>query len=731
MKSRYGIVLAALSLAAAAWAVETKKWVVSDAAGHEKGELRNVALSSTGRVTLAPASKLLIDAGAAQVWAVAADAKGNVYTAGADGKILVSRGGAAATELATLEGGSVFALTLDVKGGVVAGVSPSGKIYRVTDAGQVSLVHETKSSYIWALAYDKAGTLYAATGEPGQIVAINAAGQSRVVLDAGESHVRSLGVDAAGNVISGTDPAGTVIRVNPKGEAFLLLQTSKREVTSVVTGADGVVYVAASGARTAAAPIAVPAVIPRPAATAAVATQPASEQQPGQAQQPQVQRTVTPAVLPGALATGGSEIYRIEADGEPKQMWSSAREIVYALAVDSKGVLYAATGNEGRVYRIDSADEHTRIADLEAPQATALVVLANGAILAATANPGQVHQLGPALAAEGVVESESFDAKAFTYWGRLDWTGAANGGQITIETRSGNDERARKFWSAWAPLNAGRIASPPARYLGWRVTMKAAGTTSPVLDKVEAVYQQKNVAPTVGPIEITPPNYKFPAASSSLTATSTLNLPAMGQAAKDDPPTPNTAPAGTATMTFDTGWQGARWKAADLNGDTLLYKVEIRGDGEQVWKLIKDDLKENRIAFETVPWADGRYLLRVTASDRQDNYPGEGLQAVAESEAFVIDNTPPEVTGLTARIEGGKLVVRFGASDAMSALQSAEMSVNGGEWTAVKPTTRITDSLRHDYAAETAKPDAAEVTVAVRVYDERDNVAVRKTVIRP
>ena len=85
--------LAVLPLAAAAWAVETKKWVVSDAAGHEKGELRNAALSSTGRVTLAPASKLLIDAGAAPVWAVAADARGNVYAAGADGKILVSRGG--------------------------------------------------------------------------------------------------------------------------------------------------------------------------------------------------------------------------------------------------------------------------------------------------------------------------------------------------------------------------------------------------------------------------------------------------------------------------------------------------------------------------------------------------------------------------------------------------------------------------------------------------------------
>jgi hypothetical protein len=59
------------------------------------------------------------------------------------------------------------------------------------------------------------------------------------------------------------------------------------------------------------------------------------------------------------------------------------------------------------------------------------------------------------------------------------------------------------------------------------------------------------------------------------------------------------------------------------------------------------------------------------------------------------------------------------------------MSINGGDWIAVKPSTRMTDSLNHEYAAETEKPAADDITVAVRVYDEHDNVAVRKTVIRP
>lgn len=720
-----------LFAAAPVRAVETKKWTVSQSRDYDEAELRNIAVSSTGRLSLAPASKVLIDSGAAQFWAVTADSRGNVYAGGADGKVHVWRNGAASV-LATLEGGAVFALTLDPKGDVVAGVSPSGKVHRISAAGQVSLVAETKSSYIWALAYDKSGTLFAATGEPGQIIAISATGQQRVALDAGEAHVRSLALDTAGNWIAGTEPGGAVIRLGPKGEAFLLLQTTKREVTSIAAAAQGVIYAAASGARSTPTAPATPIITPRPATTAAAQQTPA-QPQPGQAQQAQPQPTAIPAVTPGlSAATGGSEVYRIEADGEPRLLWTSAREIVYSLAVDAKGTLYAATGNEGRVYRIDSAAESTRIADLEAPQATSIATTTAGALLVATANPGQIHQLGPALASDGTVESAIFDARSFTYWGRLSNESQANGGSVAFETRSGNGERTQKFWSPWVATSNGRVASPPARFLAWKATLKASPSgATPFLTLAEIAYQQKNAAPEVGPIEMTPPGYKFSSSSSSLTPSATLNLTAIGQQAKDDPPSPNTAPAGTASMTYEKGTQGARWKASDANGDTLLYAVEIRGEGEKNWKHLKSDLKENRFSFDTVAWPDGRYLLRVKATDKEDNYPGEGLSAEAEGEPFIIDNTPPAIEALTASVQGAMLVVRFSAIDALSALQSAEMSINGGDWIAVKPSTRMTDALGHQYSSEADKPALDEITVAVRVYDERDNVAVRKTVIRP
>jgi hypothetical protein len=63
-------------------------------------------------------------------------------------------------------------------------------------------------------------------------------------------------------------------------------------------------------------------------------------------------------------------------------------------------------------------------------------------------------------------------------------------------------------------------------------------------------------------------------------------------------------------------------------------------------------------------------------------------------------------------------------------LDHAEYSVNGGEWFAVEPTTRLTDSTEHDYRVLLDRANQGEVTVAVRVADAFENQAVAKTVVK-
>lgn len=722
--------IAAALAGCAAYAVETKTWTLADAPVFDKGKLTGLALSSDGRLSLAPAWKELYDPAVPHLWCAARDAAGNTFAAGADGKVFRIDPAGKASLLATLDGGAVYALSAGPNQDLLAAVSPGGKIYRIAPGGQSSVFSTLPVRYIWALVRTSAGALYAATGDPGQIHRIAPDGAATVLFDAADTHVRSMTLDARGNLIAGTEPGGVVLRVTPAGQGFVLYQTAKREVTAIAAAPDGSVYAAASGNRvppTASVSTPVQMVQVQPAAPAQTQAQPPAAQPA--APRPAV---APPPAISVSSGSAGSEVYHIAPDGEPRRIWSSAVFTVYALALDPAGHPLIGTGNEGRVYRIDSPVIYTRLADAIPQQITAFASAPDGALIAVSANPGKVFQLGPRLEKSGSFESDVLDAGAFTYWGRLRHEGEVNGGAIRLDARSGNLESTEKNWSPWSPVDPAkgeRIAAPPARYLAVRATLTASPSgATPVLTLIQAAYQEKNSAPAIERIEITEPNYRFSTSSSSLSASSTLTVPPVGQAPRPQPPASpaTTTENASVTMTSEKGWIGARWRATDLNGDTLESKLEIRGAGEKQWKPLKDKLKEARYSWDSTSFADGRYLLRVTVDDAIDNYPGQQLSATAESPEFTIDNTPPQIEGLTARIEGSKILIRFHAADALTPLQSAEFSVNGGEWIAAPPSTRITDSLAHDYSVETIKGEGAEYTIAVKVTDERDNVSVRK-----
>jgi len=183
-------------------------------------------------------------------------------------------------------------------------------------------------------------------------------------------------------------------------------------------------------------------------------------------------------------------------------------------------------------------------------------------------------------------------------------------------------------------------------------------------------------------------------------------------------------------MQYEKGQVGVRWAADDPNDDDLIYKVEIRGLGESEWKLVKDKVKEKRLSWDSTAYADGEYLVRITASDAPDNPPGQELTSQLVSAPFLIDNTAPEIAGLTAVRSGAAIEAKWKAHDASSLIQSAEYSVDGGEWFVVQPTTRISDAPEQDYVLRLNQISAGEHTLAVRVTDDYDNQSVVKVVVR-
>jgi sugar lactone lactonase YvrE len=704
---------------------QTRIWTQSEYADFEKGIMKDVSLRSDGLLTLAPRFREILDTSSAYLWALARDSKGNLYTGGGPGAKLYrfSPGGEKKT-LAELDGLEIPAIAIDAQDRVYAASSPDGKVYRVSPDGKCEVFYDPKTKYIWALAFNKEGDLFVATGDHGAVYRVTPDGRGSVFYQSDETHVRSMAIDAAGNVLLGTDPGGLVVRVTPAGQGFVLYQMSKKEITAVAVAKDGSIYAAGVGSKqssSAPPPPEPPAPPPSPApsGTQALLRAPAPP----------------PASLAhsASLSVTGSDVYRIDAGGNPEKVWSHSQDIVYAIAFDAKGRVLLGSGNKGYIYRIDSDVLYTALVTAPSTQITAFQTAPDGTLYAATANVGKIYEIGPGLAREGSLESDVFDAGLFSQWGRLSFEANLNGGSISVTSRSGNLDQPEKNWSPWSPAitspKGDRTVSPPARFIQWKATLAAGGGPSPELESVDVAYLPRNAPPRIEAVEVTPPNYKFPAPALGLPPSQTLTLPPIGKSSSSASPSLS-IDLGTPSMPYAKGFIGVRWAASDENGDNLIYKVEIRGVHETNWQLLKDKVKDKYLSWDSTAFPDGEYRIRVAASDLPSNPPAEALSTSAESDPFLIDNTPPRIANLAATQTGGKLHATWSASDALSNIKKAEYSVDGGDWTMAAPVTKLSDSpdLTYDLALDNLAP--GEHTLAVRVEDDYDNQSTDKAVVR-
>jgi sugar lactone lactonase YvrE len=678
----------------------TRTWVQSDYSDFEKGQLHGLSMRSDGRLSLAPKVTELFDASSAYLWALARDSKGNLYAGGGPGAKLYQIGpDGSHKKLAEFDALEIHAIAIDSNDQVYAATSPDGKIYRVSANGKSEEFYDPKQKYIWGMAFGPSGDLFVATGDAGQVHRVDRNGKGGVFFKTDETHARSIAMDRQGNVLIGTAPGGMVLRISPAGAAFALYQMPKREITAIASAPDGSVYAAGLASGAALTAIAMPPAI-------------ATGAKPG--------ADAAPLPAPRPIVSGGVDLFRIDSAGTPEKVWSNAHDTVYAVAFDQQGRAILGAGNKGTLYRIESPTLATTLLSVSSTQITALATAGDGAIYAAASNVGKVFRFGPGQETEGTIESDVFDSNGFSQWGRLKAEGS---GKVTLFSRTGNVDRPREIWSGWAPV-MDRVSSPPARFLQWKAVLSAGAE----MDSVEAAYLPKNVAPRVEEIESTPPNYRFSPPVSGLPAVApaaTITLPAMGKRS-----TGNNAAldVGTSSMTFAKGWIGARWSAADDNGDTLIYSVEIRGEKEKVWRPLVSKIREKHYSFDSTAFPDGEYRLRITASDSPSNVEGETLTGEAVSAPILIDNTPPEVTGFTLTRDGTGLRAVWKATDACSVIVRAEYSLDGRDWTLVEPTVRLSDDLTLTYNLTLPNVSAGEHVLAVRITDDYDNQSVAKAV---
>jgi hypothetical protein len=774
----------AILCAAPAAAEHTRFWRQSDYDEFQKGTAKGLALRSDGEIVLAPKFAPLADANLAYLWSLRSDSHGNLYAAGgSNAKVIRLDGSGKATTVFESTEMTAQTMAIDKADNLYVGTSPDGKVYKVTPAGQKSVLFDPKTKYIWALELGPDGTLYVATGDTGKIFSVAASGKSELFFSGGETHILALALDGKGNLLAGTEPNGLVLRIplaappaaaataakkvpdsadaGSARQAYVLYETAKKEITALVPDGAGNVYVAGIGEK------------PRPGAPQNPA-QPQPQPPPannnfetqnitvtvGGVQAPTQQATPTPYTPFPALTS--SSVYRIAADGSPEEIWTAREDLVYSLALGADGKPLLGVGNQGAVIKLDGDHVFSRLAKTESEQVTGFARAANGKIYVATANPGKVFALGPGLESEGTLESQTFDAKIFSHWGRLTWwgenAGSANSSQnppaanaarppaaaVELYARAGNTSDPENSWSPWfGPYRNGTVAEiPPSRFVQWKAVLHGGSGPEPELSWVDVAYLPKNVAPRVGGVAVQNPGIRVVGFGGQQQGAPAQAVPAQLR----QPPAVGAQPGAVSTLRaqgeparfevppqgfVQKGYQAALWTAEDDNEDDLTYAIYYRGEGEHDWKLLKDKIEQRYYSWDTNSMPDGAYYLKIVGSDERSNVPDQALTGERESDRFVVDNTPPTVTGITAETtttgSDPTVTLRFRATDATSAVVRAQYSLDAGEWILVRPAGDLSDSADERYTLTMRNLAPGEHTVSVRVYDQFENEAAAKS----
>jgi len=731
-----------------AQAEHTRTWRQSESIEFEKGTAKGVAIRSDGKLMPAPRFSPFSDPNLAYLWALRLDSKGRLYAAGgSDAKVLRFDDSAKPTTVFESPELAAQAIVFDSHGNLYIGTSPDGKVYKVTPDGQKSVFFEPKTKYIWALAIDSSGSLFVATGDSGQIFVVGPDGKAKLFYQSDERHARSLAFDPKGNLLVGTDPNGLILRIEiarkngeslpDAGASFVLYETGKKEVTALLTDEHGNLYASAIGEKNRPANPSVPAIIlPAPSQPQQIATPQQSGISIAQIQT-QAQTTAPFSFFPST--SGGSEVVKIAPDGSPESLFNSRDELSFSMALSPAGKILLGTGNKGAIVELEGQNIYSTVAKTASAQVTSLIAGLGGKVFVATANPGKIFTMGPGFESDGSFESDTFDAKIFSHWGRLTWWGdnGATAGKVAFYVRSGNTSSPEKNWSPWSGpyknASGETINCPPARFLQWKaVFLDTDHGGAPNVSWVSLAYQPKNVAPEIDDIAIQEPGVRVQGFAQQLSGPGNP-LPAQVKmpqraggvnfpAAPAVQPKIDVPPQGFQ----DKGYQSVVWSAHDENDDDLIFAIYYRGEGEQNWRLLKDKITQRFYSWDTATMPDGAYYLKIVGSDSPSNPPDQALSTEREADRFEIANTPPRIENLHAQSNSPTATVSFQAASSSAAIEHAQYSVDAGDWLVVFPTGLLSDSPKENYQIQLSGLAPGEHTIAVQVSDRFANTTAAK-----
>lgn len=772
-------------------AVETKVIRDDSFAQFNQGESTGTELLAQGRLLIGPRAVRLDKTDEGVAWNIAVDpVDGSVfYATGHNGKVYKHRPGKEPELWADLTEPEAISVAIDPTGALLIGASPGGKIYRVVQPGKPQLFFETKEEYVWDMVFDAKGLLYAATGPNGKVYRIRGERNGEVYYDSDATNIMALDFNNSGELVAASQGKAFVIRISGPQKGYVLYASQEDEARTLKADKSGNLYVGINSARTS-------SLVdrkssssddgPRSALNTPSATPtPSPSPKPGQAKDDDDDATPTNWSSFGSSLGGQSMVVQIQPSGFVTNFWAAPEGPIHSMLVDDQtSSLLVSAGKRGKIYRVDLQQAtHSVVADVDEPMVLALAKLKNSTYFA-TANKAALYELATSGALQqALYASRPFNAGSTVKWGNLYYEAEETSGSIiSFETRSGNtSDPTDGTWSEWS--RAERVAdrimhvtSPIAQYLQYRLTMQAPlGEDSPKLDNIQAFYVQQNASPILRNIQVVkvgggaPPagSSSFAAMAAQLGARVALPAPSPAPGA---PPTGPDAPPGAPrppspsgpsspfgpppsvtagrgedvdlrpsgsgfAVNQNTQRLAITWEANDPNGDKLRFKLFFKGEDEIEWKLIEENLLVPRFLFSTEAIPDGKYRIKVEATDAPENQVTSASMVSSISRIYVVDNTPPEIPKLEGRRIGDEFEITASAKDATSILAAAEYNLNASrEWQAVAPEDGIFDFYQETFRVrvkpEKEHADSPEHTFSLRVYDREGNSKVEKVLLR-
>jgi hypothetical protein len=593
----------------------------------------------------------------------------------------------------------IFAMTTDVSGRLLAGISGDKcRLCRFKNNKYEVILELDDDKYIFAIALDNSGNIYLGTGPEGRVYQLDPSGKkSKLIYDSLDKNILSLAAGKDGFVYAGSDSRGLVYKINPHTKTATVLYDSEQpEITALLFTENGDLHAAATSAKIVQAQTKFAAQLPLTGRPEATPVKPPGTTEGGlklkianitaiASKTPAKRPTPTrPPTRPGEA----SYIYKITKDGFVTDVFSE-RAVFFCLAEKDKKLL-VGTGNSAQLFTVEPASEKQAIIydDKQASQITAINVHRDVVYLG-TANPAKLIKLSSGFASKGTYTSDLIDADQPAQWGKLQIEAdIPHGCKVQVASRSGNVKDVNDpTFSDWTQLvevtQPVQLRCPLGRFCQYKLVLQSEDDSlSPVIREIAVASSVPNLAPKVQSVSI-----------------SRVSAP---------------------------GKQGEfkiSYKAEDDNGDKMIYKIDFRKVGRTNWIELKDDLEADNFEWDGKTVEDGRYEVRVTASDERSNTTTTKLTGTRISEPVVVDNTAPVIKKHSIDKKSKTITLKLQVSDEFSAIGRLNYTVDSNEkWIGTMPDDLVYDTTDEDFTIVIDKLKAGEHIIAVRITDSVGNI---------